>query len=97
MKALRDPEHNELGRLLAACRFMGKRVLEIGCGSGKLTWQYAGLTRQVVGIDLLASELQLAGTGKPGSLPGGKFIQADAEKLPLSSRHFDIALFACSL
>ena len=30
----------------------GGRVLEIGCGDGRLTWQYAELADRVVGIDV---------------------------------------------
>lgn len=66
MKALRDPEGVEVSRLLAASQIPGKRVLEIGCGSGKLTWLYAGLPRQVVGIDPVASELRQAKADRPG-------------------------------
>lgn len=29
----------------------GKRVLEIGCGDGRLTWRYAHQAASVVGID----------------------------------------------
>ena len=38
----------------------GKRVLEIGCGDGRLTWQYAKSARLVAGIDLEADDLRAA-------------------------------------
>jgi ubiquinone/menaquinone biosynthesis C-methylase UbiE len=97
MKGLRDPEGAEVSRLLAACPFPGKRVLEIGCGSGKLTWLYADQPRQVVGIDPAACELRQAKADRPPSIPNGGLLQAMAEALPFLSHTFDIALFASSL
>ena len=47
-----DPEKNEIDSLLEfAGDLDGKRVLEIGAGDGRLTWRYAALAGEVVGID----------------------------------------------
>ncbi len=96
MKPLRDPEGAELSHLVAACQPSGKDFLEIGCGAGSLTWQYASLPRQVVGIDP-APDLRQAKSAGPALLSHVSFIQAKGQALPLPSQAFDVALFASSL
>lgn len=47
-----DPEGRELEALQSvAGDFAGKRVLEVGCGDGRLTWHIAERAASVVGID----------------------------------------------
>jgi len=47
-----DPQGNETRALFSiAGTLAAKRVLEIGCGDGRLTWRYAHLPARVVGID----------------------------------------------
>jgi predicted RNA methylase len=46
-----DPEDSETTALLAYADFTNKRVLEIGCGDGRLTWRYAEHAAQVIAID----------------------------------------------
>jgi ubiquinone/menaquinone biosynthesis C-methylase UbiE len=60
MKAIAYPEGAELSHLVAACPLDGRSVLEVGCGPGTLTWQYAGLPRRVVALDPDASVLRQA-------------------------------------
>ena len=51
MKAIRDPERAECSHLIKVCELTGKNVLEIGCGEGKFTRQYAMMPRRLLGID----------------------------------------------
>ncbi len=97
MKAIRDPERSELNHLMVACPLAGKRVLEIGCGNGVLTWQYAGLCWQAVGIDPKAEDLDKTKADKPASLTNVSFARAKGETLPFRSGAFDLALLASSL
>jgi ubiquinone/menaquinone biosynthesis C-methylase UbiE len=46
-----DPDATETAVLHELMDFTGRRVLEIGCGDGRVTWQYAGLTASVIAID----------------------------------------------
>src|SRR5512141_1300985 len=46
-----DPENSETTALLAYADFTDKRVLEIGCGDGRLTWRYADRAAHVIAID----------------------------------------------
>ena len=56
-----DPEHNEPAALFEfAGSFAGQRVLEIGCGDGRLTWMYADQPEYVVGIDPKPDDIALA-------------------------------------
>jgi len=97
MNPRRDPEGAELSHLAAACQPAGRDLLEIGCGAGTLTWQYAGLPRKVVGIDPAAAPLRQAKGAGPAPLPHVAFIQAKGEALPFPAHTFDIVLFASSL
>jgi len=45
MRYIHDPEGVEVSHLISACQPRGKKILEIGCGHGTLTFQYAGLPR----------------------------------------------------
>jgi ubiquinone/menaquinone biosynthesis C-methylase UbiE len=97
MKAIRDAERVELNHLLSACPLPGKRVLEIGCGNGVLTWQYAGLCWQVTGIDPKMDDLLKAKTDQPISLTNASFTRTKGETLPFAAGTFDVAMFASSL
>jgi predicted RNA methylase len=56
-----DPEDAETKALLDfAGDFGGRRVLEIGCGDGRLTWRYADRAARVVAIDPDADEIAAA-------------------------------------
>jgi ubiquinone/menaquinone biosynthesis C-methylase UbiE len=95
-----DPERNEIRFLhkfvdLAASR---KHVLEIGCGEGRLTWQYAKETRSTIGIDLDRDALRVATIDRPSDLESKVyFALAKSEQLPFSKETFDIAVLAWSL
>jgi ubiquinone/menaquinone biosynthesis C-methylase UbiE len=96
-KYQRDPENNELKHLVAACRLSGKSVLEIGCGNGILTRQYAQLTRRVIGIDPNSDELKKATLALPASNLKTFFIRGMAEAIPFPSKTFNLVIFASSL
>ena len=93
-----DPTGIEPQVLLSAAEFRGARVLEIGCGDGRLTFRYAAVPSRVVGFEPHYDLLQKANHACPSELKGRiSFIQATAMSLPLSDAVFDIALLAKSL
>ncbi len=92
----KDPERTETKALHRFADFSGKRVLEIGCGDGRLTWQYAKQAKFVAGIDLNADDLRLATIDRPSDLPAS-FIRADSTHIPFAKEKFDIAILAWSL
>jgi cyclopropane fatty-acyl-phospholipid synthase-like methyltransferase len=61
-----DPQKAEITALQAAMQgFEGRRVLEIGCGDGRLIIQYARHTAYVVGIDPDAEKISRAEASLP--------------------------------
>lgn len=75
------------------------RVLEIGCGDGRLTWKYASQSRAVLAIDADRSKLAAGRAGLSSSGLSGKvkLAQAAAETLPVRREAFDLAIFSWSL
>lgn len=98
MTVQKDPEGNETKRLLKFADFRGKRVLEVGCGEGRLTWRYASASSLTVGLDPDKDALRVARIDRPSDLADKVLIvNAHAEQLPLRRETFDIALLAWSL
>ena len=89
-----DPELHEIAALDAVVpSFRGCRVLEIGCGSGRLTRRYALNTKSVIAIDRDADAVaKLAGT-----LPNVDARALGVDELALSPHSVDIVMFAWSL
>jgi len=93
-----DPERKESKYLHKFADFRNKRVLEVGCGEGRMTWQYARETRTTIGIDLDTDALRIARADKPADLEHNVLFTASAsEYLPFSKETFDIAILAWSL
>jgi len=92
-----DPERTEIKYLQRIADFTGKRVLEVGCGDGRLTWRYARSTRLVTGIDLHSDDLRFATIDRPSDLDDKVlFALADSIFLPFAKETFDIAVLAWS-
>lgn len=98
MTLQRDPEHNEIKFLRKSVDLKDKRVLEIGCGEGRLTWQYANETQSTVAVDLDRDALRVARVDRPSDLENKvHFAGADSIYLPFAKEKFDIAILAWSL
>ena len=89
-----DPEGHEIIALsVMVPSFAACRVVEIGCGDGRLTRRYAGAAATVIAIDPDASTVaELA----------GEFPHVDAraigiDNLVLPPNSVDVVLFAWSL
>ena len=94
----RDPEGKETEMLRRLGRLDGARVLEIGCGTSRLTWRYARAARSVVAIDPDREALAQASRDAPADLRSKvRWIEAEAEALPFNAARFDTAIFAWSL
>lgn len=97
MTLQKDPERNESRSLHRFADLTNRRVLEVGCGEGRLTWQYARATRQTIGIDSDPDALRIARVDRPADLENIlRLASAAAEYLPFSKESFDLAIFAWS-
>jgi ubiquinone/menaquinone biosynthesis C-methylase UbiE len=98
MTLRKDPEQNESRHLKKFVDVAGKRVLEIGCGEGRLTWRYASASSLTVGLDPDRNALRVASADRPSDLRNkAVFINAHAERIPFHKETFDIAILAWSL
>ena len=98
MSLQKDPDRNEIRHLRKFVDFTGKRVLEIGCGEGRLTWQYAKDARSVVAVDLDHDSLRVAKVDRPSNLENQVGLAcSDSEHLPFPKEKFDFAILAWSL
>ena len=94
MALVEDPEHHEaraLSRMVPS--FAGRRVLEVGCGEGRLTRLFAAAAASVVAIDPKAESVAALRDEFPA-------IDARAigiEQLDLPPHSVDIAIFSWSL
>jgi 2-polyprenyl-3-methyl-5-hydroxy-6-metoxy-1,4-benzoquinol methylase len=89
-----DPEGHEIIALGAMVpSFVSCRVLEIGCGDGRLTRRYAHLAASVIAIDPDARAVaELA-----GELPNVDARAIGVNELVLPPQSADVVLFAWSL
>ena len=98
MPVFADPEDTETRALHNYADFSGKRVLEIGCGDGRLTWRYADRAAHIVAIDPKAEDIEIAIEECPAELRDKiEFRVARLEELDIPAEKFDLALLSWSL
>ena len=98
MAAVKDPTGVEASALAELADFEGKRVLEIGCGDGRMTFLYAEQAREVLGVDVEEESIRDARAALPDRLADRvEFRVADAEALDVPRQRFDIAFLSWSL
>ena len=66
----------------------GRRVLELASGTGHLAEHAVARGATVVGVDVAANMVALAGQ----RVPDATFQEGDAEALPFENEHFDVVL-----
>ena len=90
-----DPEKNEVHALKAMTGWRNKRVLEIGCGNGRLTRRLANLGAQLEAIDPDRKSIASAKRDLPGRLSERvRFRVGSASDLKYPEQTFDIAVFS---
>ena len=93
-----DPERREVRILLARTPLRGARILEIGCGDGRLTRRIATVARSIVGIDPDAAGIARARRLLSARHRGRIHFQVGrAQELRFRDGTADLALFSWSL
>ena len=97
MGYVKDPDGAEARVLGGVADFSGRRVLEIGCGDGRLTWLFAPRAESVLGIDPDEEQITLARSNTPPELADRvQFEVGEAEDLSKTAV-FDVAFLSWSL
>jgi ubiquinone/menaquinone biosynthesis C-methylase UbiE len=93
-----DPEGVEARSLAELAPVDGLRVLELGCGDGRLTFQFAPAARSVLAVDPDEDRVRAARSSLPAELVEKvELVVAGATEVDSPSREFDLALFSWSL
>jgi ubiquinone/menaquinone biosynthesis C-methylase UbiE len=93
-----DAEGAHLAAVLRAASFDGKRVLEIGCGEGRLTRGIAPLAASVHASDPDPASLDIARADCPLELRAKvRFEAASAEEIEVDPQSVDLVFFSWSL
>ena len=90
---LRDRGLETRKAILSTVEMEGKRVLEIGCGNGRVTAMYARDAALVVGVEPDLSVLR----GTVEALPEISFACASGMDLPFADNSFNVVLYTLSL
>jgi 2-polyprenyl-3-methyl-5-hydroxy-6-metoxy-1,4-benzoquinol methylase len=94
---VKDPDGAEARVLGETAEFTGARVLEVGCGDGRLTRQYAPRAESVLGIDPDEEQIALARSATPPELADRvEFEVGEVEDLSRTAI-FDVAFLSWSL
>jgi ubiquinone/menaquinone biosynthesis C-methylase UbiE len=93
-----DPEGVERAALAELASMDGLRILEVGCGDGRLTFQVAPVAVSVLAVDPDEERLENARRSLPAELAEKVTFAAQAAAEVHVPRHsFDLALFSWSL
>jgi 2-polyprenyl-3-methyl-5-hydroxy-6-metoxy-1,4-benzoquinol methylase len=93
-----DPEGEHLAALRRLAEFNGRRVLEMGCGEGRLTHGMAAEAAFVVAFDPDVASIAEARASLPAELAGRvAFKVASAQEIEIERGNFDLVVFSWSL
>ena len=93
-----DPDSIEIEAIRELVDVRALRVVEIGCGDGRVTFQYAHDAAAVVAFDTDEDAIRDAIDALPAELRERvRFDVADAAEIDLPAGEFDLALFSWSL
>ncbi|MFH1542652.1 MAG: methyltransferase domain-containing protein [bacterium] len=94
-----QPElHDEvIDKLLAKITGSHSRILDIGCGTGKLVGKLAKKfpAARIIGLDLAPGMVKFA--QDKIKLPNARFIEGDGEALPFQPEQFDLIVSTASM
>ena len=98
MTPVLDPEGAHLAALRRLSDFRGRRVLELGCGDGRLTLGIASDAASVLAFDPDHEAVERAQQGLPGDLAERvDYRVASGKEIELEPQSFDLTVFSWSL
>ena len=98
MAVVIDPDGRELEALARVVDLEGLRVLDVGCGDGRLVWRIAPATESVLGIDVDGELIETAARETPAQLRGKvEFRESSVVELDEPPARFDLVFFTWSL
>jgi ubiquinone/menaquinone biosynthesis C-methylase UbiE len=93
-----DPEGAETDALARLAPVDGLRVLELGCGDGRLTFRYAPAAASVLAVDPDEEQIAAARAALPSDLSDRvTFAVTGAAEVDAPHESFDLAFFSWSL
>ena len=93
-----DPEGVETRVIHELIDFVGKDVLEIGCGDGRMTWRFADVAASVLAFDSDESAITMAREETRDALKFKlSFHVADTTNIKLAQGDYDVAVFSWSI
>jgi ubiquinone/menaquinone biosynthesis C-methylase UbiE len=93
-----DPEGAHLAALRRLVDFRGRRVLELGCGDGRLTLGIAEEAASVLAFDPDREAVERARQSLPVELAGRvTYRVASGKEIELEPLSFDLVVFSWSL
>ena len=93
--AMRPRAEEELARYGPPSLLRGKRVLDVGCGYGRLAIGAARLAASVVGMDPDAEAVsQARAKGRAIGLDNVRFEVGTAQELAFADASFDVVIFS---
>jgi ubiquinone/menaquinone biosynthesis C-methylase UbiE len=98
MSRVLDPEGAHLAALRRLGSFRGQKVLELGCGDGRLTVPVAAEAAFVLAFDPDAEAVERARRSLPAELAGRvAYHVATGQEIEVEPTSFDLAVFSWSL
>jgi ubiquinone/menaquinone biosynthesis C-methylase UbiE len=93
-----DAEGAHLAAIMRAADFSKKRVLEVGCGDGRLTWGIAATASSVLAFDPKSDDIRSARARCPADLRERvHFEVASADEIEVEPQSIDLVFFSWSL
>jgi ubiquinone/menaquinone biosynthesis C-methylase UbiE len=93
-----DPKGVETRVINELVEFEGLRVLEVGCGDGRMTWRYAEKASSILAVDVDEEKIEAAKRATPDHLRSKvRFDVIDLTRAQLPADSFDAAVLSYSL
>jgi ubiquinone/menaquinone biosynthesis C-methylase UbiE len=95
---LRPPAEDELREYGGLRLVRRKRVIDVGCGDGRMALGCAPYVSEVVGVDPDPSAIRLArAKARELGAANAEFKVGVAQKLPFAEGHFDVVILSWTL